>query len=294
MEAFGGTWPRWRQLTSTAAHRGMLCFGPDRGRKVTYTNPHRWLPGFRPADGDAAQRTLVTRYLYAYGPATPQHFAKWLGIPPRYAIELFDKLGGELECVELDGRPGWTSAGDTGTPPAAPRDPPAALLRRVRRRRSAPGTAVPWPGRHPRAHPGRPGRKLPGTAHRRRGRRGVAPAALRPETRHHRRTAARPGRAAPPAARRRGRPRGRGHGSDGHADGRHRDGRPARVSERTTCCGHGCVWRAAHINQLSAATGAGVCSKKPHGTADRASLKSTSPSLGQLRIGRAGRISRPA
>jgi hypothetical protein len=85
MAAFGGMWPRWRQLTSTAAHRGMLCFGPDRGRNVTYTNPHRWLPGFRPADGDAALRTLVTRYLHAYGPATPQHFARWLGIPPRYA-----------------------------------------------------------------------------------------------------------------------------------------------------------------------------------------------------------------
>jgi hypothetical protein len=79
MEAFQGMWPRWRQLTSTAAHRGMLCSGPGRGRKVTYTNPHRWLPGLRPADGDAALRTLVTRYLYAYGPATPLHFAKWLG-----------------------------------------------------------------------------------------------------------------------------------------------------------------------------------------------------------------------
>jgi hypothetical protein len=117
MEAFGGSWPRWRQLTSTAAHRGMLCFGPDRGRKVTYTSPHRWLPGFRPADGDAALRTLVTRYLYAYGPATPQHFAKWLSIPPRYATELFGKLAGELEPVTLDGEPGWTLAGDTATPP---------------------------------------------------------------------------------------------------------------------------------------------------------------------------------
>ena len=116
MEAFQGTWPRWRQLTSTAAHRGMLCFGPGRGRKVTYTNPHRWLPAFRPAEGDAALRTLVTRYLYAYGPATPQHFAKWLGIPSRYAVGLFDELAGELECVEMDGEPGWTFAGDTGTP----------------------------------------------------------------------------------------------------------------------------------------------------------------------------------
>jgi Winged helix DNA-binding domain len=61
MEAFGDRWPRWRQLTSTAAHRGMLRFGPNRGPKVTYTNPHRWLAGFRPDDGEGALRTLVTR-----------------------------------------------------------------------------------------------------------------------------------------------------------------------------------------------------------------------------------------
>jgi hypothetical protein len=117
MEAFGGKWPRWRQLTGTAAHRGMLCFGPDRDRKVTYTSPRRWLPGFRPADGDAALRTLLTRYLYAYGPATPQHFAKWLGIPPRYAAALFGAMAGQFETVELAGEPGWTLAGDTATPP---------------------------------------------------------------------------------------------------------------------------------------------------------------------------------
>ncbi len=116
MEAFQGTWPRWRQLTSTAAHRGVLCFGPDRDRRVTYTNPHRWLPGFRPAEGDAALRTLLTRYLYAYGPATAAHFAKWLGIPPRYAVGLFGQLASELECVEVEGEQGWTRAGDTGTP----------------------------------------------------------------------------------------------------------------------------------------------------------------------------------
>ena len=117
MEAFGGKWPRWRQLTSTAAQRGMLCFGPDRDRKVTYTNPRRWLPGFRPADGDAAVRALLTRYLYAYGPATPEHFAKWLGIPPRSAAALFGGMAGELETVELIGEPAWTLAGDTATPP---------------------------------------------------------------------------------------------------------------------------------------------------------------------------------
>jgi hypothetical protein len=117
MEAFQDRWPRWRQLTSTAAHRGVLCFGPNRGRNVTYTNPHRWLPGFRPDDADAALGALVTCYLHAYGPATPQHFARWLNIAPRHAVELFDELAGELELVELDGEPGWVIAGDTATPP---------------------------------------------------------------------------------------------------------------------------------------------------------------------------------
>ncbi|HET7244642.1 MAG TPA: winged helix DNA-binding domain-containing protein [Streptosporangiaceae bacterium] len=117
MAAFQGLWPRWRQLTSTAAHRGMLCFGPDRGRRVTYTHPQRWLPGFRPTDGDTALRTLVGRYLYAYGPATPQHFAKWLSIPPGYAAGLFTKLAGELERVDCDGMQGWAVAGDTAAPP---------------------------------------------------------------------------------------------------------------------------------------------------------------------------------
>jgi winged helix DNA-binding protein len=117
MDAFQDKWPRWRQLTSTAAHRGVLCFGPDRGRKVTYTNPHRWLPGFRPAGGDAALRTLVTRYLHTYGPASPAHFARWIGVPPRYAATVFGDLAPDLERVELDGDPAWTCAGDTVTPP---------------------------------------------------------------------------------------------------------------------------------------------------------------------------------
>jgi hypothetical protein len=83
---------------------------------VTYTNPHRWLPGFRPDDGDAALRTLVTRYLYAYGPATPQHFAKWLNILPRRAVELFDELADDLEYVQLEGAQGWVVAGDISVP----------------------------------------------------------------------------------------------------------------------------------------------------------------------------------
>jgi winged helix DNA-binding protein len=116
MDAFQEKWPRWRQLTSTAAHRGVLCFGPNRGRNVTYTNPHRWLSGFKPDDGDAALRALLSRYLNAYGPSTPQHFARWLTIPPRRAVELFEEMAADVERVELEGEPSWVVAGDTETP----------------------------------------------------------------------------------------------------------------------------------------------------------------------------------
>jgi hypothetical protein len=116
MDAFQVKWPRWRQLTSTAAHRGVLCFGPPRGRNVTYTNPRTWLPSFRPDEGDRAVRALLARYLYAYGPATPQHFAKWLAIPPGHAAGLFEASVGDLEPVSLDGEHAWVVAGDTATP----------------------------------------------------------------------------------------------------------------------------------------------------------------------------------
>lgn len=122
MDAFQTKWPRWRQMTHTAAHRGALCFGPNRGRKVTYTNPHRLLPGFTPVAGREALAGLVDRYLYAYGPATPQHFAKWLAMPVNWAKELFGSLAaeGRTERVGFEGEPSWVRAGDTDFPAESP------------------------------------------------------------------------------------------------------------------------------------------------------------------------------
>ncbi len=116
LEAFRGKWPRWRRAESVAVFRGVLCFGPNRGRQVTYTHPRRWLPGFCPAEGRAALAELVMRYLHAYGPATAEHFARWLGAPPRWAAELFHSLSAGLEPVELAGTSAWVPAGDSAPP----------------------------------------------------------------------------------------------------------------------------------------------------------------------------------
>jgi Winged helix DNA-binding domain len=119
MDAFQDKWPRWIQAMEVAARRGAMCFGPNRGRQTTYTSPGRWLPGFTPEPAESALAALVLRYLYAYGPATPAHFAQWLAISRTMAQELFDRL--DLERVTIDGEPAWVAAGDTGAPVERPR-----------------------------------------------------------------------------------------------------------------------------------------------------------------------------
>lgn len=123
MPAFQTFWPRWRQVVDLAAIRGVLCFGPNRGRNVTYTNPGRWLPDFRPASGDAALGWLIRAYLHAYGPAMPRDFAQWLATSPKWAGDQFAARSAELEQIEVDGETAWVVAGDT----AFPDDPPQGV-----------------------------------------------------------------------------------------------------------------------------------------------------------------------
>jgi hypothetical protein len=118
MPAFQELWPRWRQAVGMASHRGVLCFGPNRGRRVTYTNPGRWLPGFTPAPEEEAIAKMIKDYLFAYGPATPQQFAQWIGAPPIWGVECFGRYRQQLTEVIFEGSPAWVAESDTTMPPA--------------------------------------------------------------------------------------------------------------------------------------------------------------------------------
>ena len=124
MAAFGGFWPRWRLALGPAAVRGVLCFGPNRGRKITYASPSRWLPDLSLPDPAEAQQDLLRAYLAAYGPATPAHLARWLATSPAWTSELFERA--DLEEVELEGEPAWVWRGDTAFD--APEPPAVRLL----------------------------------------------------------------------------------------------------------------------------------------------------------------------
>jgi hypothetical protein len=105
--AFQDLWPRWRQAERTAAFRGVLCFGPNRGQKVTYTNPRRWLGAYVAEDPSTAGRRVLRRYLHAYGPASQEHLARWLGGSPRWAKEVFRTAIDNLEQVDVEGDTLW-------------------------------------------------------------------------------------------------------------------------------------------------------------------------------------------
>lgn len=123
MEGFQTTWPRWYAAMDVIMFRGAMCFGAGRGRKVTFTSP----VGSRPAAGDVALPWLVRQYLHAYGPATPEAFAKWLAASRDWAVSLFDSLGEALRSVLLEGKPAWENADEplsAGEEPSGVRLPP--------------------------------------------------------------------------------------------------------------------------------------------------------------------------
>ena len=107
--AFGGWWPRWRQDISLAAYRGVLAFGENRGSRVTYVHPGVHIE----PDPQLALGWLLRRYLTSYGPATPPHFGRWLGVSRAWASEQFALHSRELEALTVDGEPAYVVAGDT-------------------------------------------------------------------------------------------------------------------------------------------------------------------------------------
>lgn len=94
----------WGALLKPSAHRGDLCFGPNRGRKVTFVRPERWLKHFERGDEDGAAREIVRRFLATYGPATADDFARWIGIRGAQPKRMLAALGDEAAEVTVNGR----------------------------------------------------------------------------------------------------------------------------------------------------------------------------------------------
>jgi winged helix DNA-binding protein len=120
----------WGTLLKPSARRGDLCFGPNRGRNVTFVRPERWLRRSLAAEPAEAGAEIVRRYLSAYGPATDDDFARWIGLRGAAPKRLLRASAAELAEVESHGRQAWVLERDldalTGaSPPGSVRLLPA-------------------------------------------------------------------------------------------------------------------------------------------------------------------------
>lgn len=80
-------------LVRHAALTGVLCHGPRRGGEATYVLLDDWLRPGRPRwEGEAAVAELARRYLAGCGPAAPEDFATWSGVPLGWARKAWSAL----------------------------------------------------------------------------------------------------------------------------------------------------------------------------------------------------------
>lgn len=101
----------WGAVLKPAANRGLLCFGPDRGRNVVFVHPADWLGEMAPEpDRDSALRAVLHRFLDAYGPATHADFGRWFGVAEKPAREIVAANADELVVAAVDGGRGQAPA----------------------------------------------------------------------------------------------------------------------------------------------------------------------------------------
>ena len=93
----------WGSPLKPSAYRGDLCFGPSQGQNVTFVNPKTWLGTWQSIEPEQALKHIARLYLQAYGPATPDDFARWWGGQITLAKKLFKSMSNELEEVEVEG-----------------------------------------------------------------------------------------------------------------------------------------------------------------------------------------------
>jgi len=114
----------WTAVFKPAAAQGLLCQGPPRDGNITFVAPARWLgeDAARPApDPDEAVAVLLARFLDAYGPATREDLARWLGVQPKIARQLLARHTGGLVEVDVAGAKAWmTPAGAEAAAEAEP------------------------------------------------------------------------------------------------------------------------------------------------------------------------------
>ena len=102
----------WGSGMSALCSLGLVLFGPPRGGSTTFVRRDQWLDDPPTLDPVEARCELLRRYLRAFGPATMQDFAYWLGVANRDIGDVCEAVLPEIATVRVEGKPRWVVAED--------------------------------------------------------------------------------------------------------------------------------------------------------------------------------------
>jgi hypothetical protein len=90
-------------LLSTAAARGVFCYGPYRGNEPTFVRADVWIPRWKDMPKEEAERMLLHKYLQTYGPASAADFAMWSSMSLTEARQIWANEASHLSTVDVEG-----------------------------------------------------------------------------------------------------------------------------------------------------------------------------------------------
>jgi hypothetical protein len=93
-------------LLHLAAARGVICYGPDRGREPTFVRAAAWLPHWQDVAQEEAEGNLLRWYLHACAPATARDFAWWSGLTLTEARAIWAREQAGIATVTVEGLEG--------------------------------------------------------------------------------------------------------------------------------------------------------------------------------------------
>ncbi|HSD55726.1 MAG TPA: winged helix DNA-binding domain-containing protein [Candidatus Saccharimonadales bacterium] len=89
------------------AARGVLCFGPYRGKQPTFVLLDEWVPHSKQLTHDEACLQMVRWYFTSHGPATIKDFTAWTRLTVRETKTALTQLDNLLESTSVDGAEYW-------------------------------------------------------------------------------------------------------------------------------------------------------------------------------------------
>ncbi len=88
---------------------GLICSGPSKGNQHTYALLEERIPAAPKLTRDEALEKLARKYFSSHGPATPEDFIWWSGLPVKDARNALKMIGNDFISEEIGSQTYWFS-----------------------------------------------------------------------------------------------------------------------------------------------------------------------------------------